>query len=213
MQQQTALSCRKNCGKSGYCREILGNYLEQSGGRWTHERALLLQISCELKTHFTTEHIQHKLARRGFRMAMTTIYRNLPALEKAGIIRRTTFSEEEANGAATYEHIWGRPHHDHLLCQRCGKKTEFTYDAIEVLQDEVARKHGYKLLHHHLELIGICPVCLASEKGSGEKPEARTSYRPYRGEKSSRSSQAESSFYASMSKTDRGRFAREKKLS
>jgi len=94
-------------------------------------------------------------------MAITTIYRNLPALEKAGIIRRTTISEEEANKAATYEHVWGRPHHDHLVCSQCGNKVEFNYEALEVLQNEVARKYGYKLISHHLELVGLCPACAA----------------------------------------------------
>lgn len=120
---------------------------------------MLLQVSCELASHFTPERIQQTLASRGSHMAMTTIYRNLPALEEAGIIRRTTFREEESNGASTYEHVWGRPHHDHLLCQGCGKKIEFQYDALEVLQDEVARKHGFRLVYHHLELVGLCPEC------------------------------------------------------
>jgi Fur family ferric uptake transcriptional regulator len=119
-----------------------------------------------LSKHFTPESIQETLASRGVRMAMTTIYRNLPVLERAGIIQRTTFSEEDKNEAATYEHVWGRPHHDHLLCQGCGKKVEFQYEALEVLQGEVARKHGFRLLHHHLELVGLCPDCDAKATDS-----------------------------------------------
>jgi Fur family ferric uptake transcriptional regulator len=144
----------------GCCTDRLVQFVSEKGGRLTKERALLLQVSCELGTHFTPESIQRTLTARGSRMAMTTIYRNLPALEKAGIIRRTTFREEENNGAATYEHVWGRPHHDHLLCQACGKRIEFQYDALEVLQDLVARKHGFRLVGHHLELIGLCSDCV-----------------------------------------------------
>jgi len=141
------------------CADRLMQFVRVKGGRLTRERALLLQVSCDLKTHFTPESIRRTLAARGSRMAMTTIYRNLPALERAGIIRRTTFREEENNGAATYEHVWGRPHHDHLLCQRCGKRIEFEYDALEALQDLVAKKHGFRLVAHHLELIGLCSNC------------------------------------------------------
>ncbi|MBI5508074.1 MAG: transcriptional repressor [Deltaproteobacteria bacterium] len=129
------------------------------GGRLTGDREALLQVSCMLGAHFTPEDMRRTLAAGGSQMAMTTIYRNLPALTGAGIIRRTTFCEEDDNGAATYEHVWGRPHHDHLLCQRCGKKVEFSYDALEVLQEEVARRHGFRLLSHHLELIGVCLDC------------------------------------------------------
>lgn len=169
MQQEVDQACSQSCRDNGYCREILVQYLEKEGGRLTNERVLLLKVSCELGSHFTTEVIQRKLAERGSRMAMTTIYRNLPALEKAGIIRRTTLSEEEMNGAATYEHVWGRPHHDHLLCQACGKKIEFTYDALEVLQQAVASKHGYTLVSHNLELVGLCPECTGSRDHESDK--------------------------------------------
>lgn len=135
--------------------------------RLTQERASVLQISCELGSHFTAEQIQQALAARGWDMATTTIYRNLPAIESAGIIRRTTFREENENGAATYEHIWGRVHHDHLLCRGCGKRVEFQYEALEVLQREVARQHGFTLLSHHLDLEGLCRECSTHIEAEG----------------------------------------------
>jgi len=122
-----------------------------------------MQVICDYGAHFTPEDIQAALAERGQSVAMTTIYRNLPALEAAGIIQRTTFQEVEARGAATYEHVWGRPHHDHLLCQSCGERIEFNYDAIEVLQESVARQHGFRLVSHHMELVGVCPTCQEQE--------------------------------------------------
>ena len=125
-----------------------------------------MRAMCNYKAHFTPEDIRKSLAKMGIPMAMTTIYRNLPALENAGIIQRTTFQEEQSKGAATYEHVWGRPHHDHLVCQICGKKVEFQYEAIEVLQQQVAKQHGFKLLFHHMELVGLCPACKeAAENG------------------------------------------------
>lgn len=172
MQQTTPQTCRrKTCREPDVCVERLTSFLSTEGGRFTRERALLLQVSCDAGAHFTPESLRKALLSRGEKMAMTTIYRNLPALERAGIIRRTTFGEEDRNGAATYEHVWGRPHHDHLLCQACGKKIEFEYEALEVLQEEVARKHGFRLTSHHLELVGICPDCEAK----GQDAEARGS--------------------------------------
>jgi Fur family ferric uptake transcriptional regulator len=168
MQQEFKPACHKDCQQAGCCTDRLSLFLGKEGGRLTKERSLLLHVSCELAAHFTPEGIQQTLAKQGSRMAMTTIYRNLPALEKAGIIRRTTFREEDNNGAATYEHVWGRPHHDHLLCQSCGKRVEFQYDALEVLQDEVARKHGFRLEYHHLELVGLCPDCDRQDRADGE---------------------------------------------
>lgn len=166
MQQQSRDFCRSTCSAVGCCTDRLVKCLGAVGGRLTKERTALLHVSCTLGAHFTPEQIQRTLAARGCHMAMTTIYRNLPAIERAGIIRRTTFREEDRNRAATYEHVWGRPHHDHLLCQGCGKKIEFTYDALEVLQDEVARKHGFRLAYHHLELVGVCPECASHSDAS-----------------------------------------------
>ncbi len=120
----------------------------------------MLNAVCDYGVHFTPERLQEFLAERGHAVSVTTIYRNFPAFERAGIIRRTTFQEEQNQGAATYEHVWGRGHHDHLLCESCGKRVEFHYDAIEILQQEVARKHGFTLVKHHLELVGLCPECL-----------------------------------------------------
>ena len=61
-----------------------------------------------------------------------------------------------------YESAVDRHHHDHLICQACGKIIEFENDRIEVLQDAVARKHGFTVLHHKLELYGRCRDCSVS---------------------------------------------------
>ena len=45
------------------------------------------------------------------------------------------------------------------LCSRCGKKVEFHYPAIEVLQEAVAAQYGFALESHRMELIGLCPAC------------------------------------------------------
>jgi Fur family transcriptional regulator, ferric uptake regulator len=126
----------------------------------TSERELLLKAVCNMKSHFHQDNLQNSLSNEGHDVAATTIYRNLPLLVEAGIIRRTCYSGVEGKpDAATYEHIWGHEHHDHLICTICGKKVEFSYHAIEVLQEAVAREHGFTLESHHLELIGTCQEC------------------------------------------------------
>lgn len=159
MQLESKLECMDHCENAACCKDKLQKYINIEGGRLTKERIALMQAMCNYKEHFTPEELGKSLAENGNPMAMTTIYRNLPAFESAGIIQRTTFQEEQHKGAATYEHVWGKPHHDHLLCQACGLKVEFQYEAIEVLQEQVAQKHGFKLLTHHMELIGLCSEC------------------------------------------------------
>ncbi len=118
-----------------------------------------MKAVCDYQGHFTPEALERHLADRGKAIALTTIYRNLPVLEQAGIIRRTSLFEEQESNGATYEHVWGRKHHDHLICAGCGRLVEFQYPALEVLQEAAAKEHGFSLFSHHLELIGYCSDC------------------------------------------------------
>jgi Fur family ferric uptake transcriptional regulator len=85
---------------------------------------------------------------------LTTIYRNLPLLIKAGIIRRTSILDEQDSGAHTYETIWQQEHYDHIVCLECGKRVEFSFPAIEVLQDAVAKEHGFELKSLSIQQTG-----------------------------------------------------------
>ena len=70
--------------------------------------------------------------------------------EDAGIIERHDFRE----GRARYE-TSRESHHDHLINLRSGEVIEFQSDEIERLQAEIARKLGYKLVDHRLELYAL----------------------------------------------------------
>ncbi len=70
--------------------------------------------------------------------------------EDAGIIERHDFRE----GRARYEQS-PESHHDHLINLRTGEVIEFRSEDIERLQTEVARKLGYRLVDHRLELYAV----------------------------------------------------------
>lgn len=120
-----------------------------------------------MEAHFRPEDVAENMRSSGHPVSVVTVYRSLPLLVEAGIVRRACLAEE-TGGGAVYEHVWGHPHHDHLVCLRCGKTVEFSYPAIEVLQDAVAREHGFDLVRHHLELVGVCADCRAKGAGPGE---------------------------------------------
>jgi Fur family transcriptional regulator, ferric uptake regulator len=151
------------CRNDGYCFDNFGNLLRSQGGRLTEERLVLLKTVCNMKDHFHADHLLKLLKDQGYALSLVTIYRNLALLIEAGIIRRAVVQEDTRSGGAWYEHIWGHEHHDHLVCSHCGRKIEFSYPAIEVLQEAVAREHGFTLERHHLELVGICPACREKE--------------------------------------------------
>lgn len=169
MQQETTPDCEA-CQRSGSCISRFQEVLRLHEGRLTDERRSMLQAVCDKKGHFLPEEIAESASQLGGRrISVTTVYRNLPLLIESGILRRATVGAGAERASARYESIWNRKHHDHLLCSRCGQQVEFTYPAIEVLQEAVARDYGFVLERHHLELVGVCPGCQAN-RPTAEEP-------------------------------------------
>ena len=53
-------------------------------------------------------------------------------------------------------------HHDHLICERCGRIIEFVQPRIEELQEELAQRYGFVATTHKMEIYGICKACRES---------------------------------------------------
>ena len=157
--------CHPSCRMEPCCASLLGEHLASVGGRLTRERVVLLQATCNSGGHFTPEELQRQMVDKGNSMALTTIYRNLPVLQEAGIIKRASIYDGDR--ATTYEHVWGREHHDHLVCSRCGRRVEFHYPALEILQEAVAKQHGFVLTGHHMEIVGHCADCAEEGEAQG----------------------------------------------
>ncbi|NVB37561.1 transcriptional repressor [Pseudenhygromyxa sp. WMMC2535] len=85
-----------------------------------------------------------------------TVYRVLPLLVDAGLLQVTLISQGQGT---LYERAFEREHHDHLICTACGKVIEFEFEAIEVLQRDVAERFGFRLTGHVHELLGTCTAC------------------------------------------------------
>jgi Fur family ferric uptake transcriptional regulator len=83
------------------------------------------------------------------RISIATVYRTVRLLEEAGILERHDFRD----GRSRYEQV-GERHHDHLINIETGEVIEFRNEEIEKLQTEVARRLGFKLVDHRLELYG-----------------------------------------------------------
>jgi len=167
MQQRYLKPECETCSPNGYCVDNLSSIVSSTGGRLTKERLSLLQIVCDIDGHFHPYHVLDLLKAQGHNLSLTTVYRNLALLVQAGIIRRASIREDTGTGGVWYEHIWDHEHHDHLICTQCGLRVEFSYPAIEVLQEAVAREHGFTLENHHLELMGTCPDCRKKRNAEG----------------------------------------------
>jgi len=67
------------------------------------------------------------------------------------------------HGTARYEaaHPDGE-HHHHLVCDRCGKVTQFEDPALEAAIDQVAARLDYQVGAHDVVLRGACPDCASA---------------------------------------------------
>jgi Fur family transcriptional regulator, ferric uptake regulator len=120
------------------------------GMRMTEQRRVIARVLAQSADHPDVEELYRRCAAVDDRISISTVYRTVKLFEDAGIIERHDFRE----GRARYEQI-PDTHHDHLINLRTGDVVEFQSDEIERLQAEIARRLGYKLVDHRLELYAV----------------------------------------------------------
>ncbi len=120
------------------------------GMRMTEQRRVIARVLGESADHPDVEELYRRCAKVDDNISISTVYRTVKLFEDAGIIERHDFRE----GRARYEQMSER-HHDHLVNIRTGEVIEFKSEEIEALQAEVARRLGYKLIEHRLELYAV----------------------------------------------------------
>jgi Fur family ferric uptake transcriptional regulator len=120
------------------------------GMRMTEQRRVIARVLAASADHPDVEELYKRCAEIDDRISISTVYRTVKLFEDAGIIERHDFRE----GRARYEQM-RESHHDHLIDLRSGKVIEFQSEEIERLQAEIARKLGYRLVDHRLELYAL----------------------------------------------------------
>jgi Fur family ferric uptake transcriptional regulator len=120
------------------------------GMRMTDQRRVIARVLAASDDHPDVEELYRRCIKVDDRISISTVYRTVKLFEDAGIIERHDFRE----GRARYEQS-REFHHDHLINLRSGEVIEFQSEEIERLQAEVARKLGYRLVDHRLELYAV----------------------------------------------------------
>src|SRR6266487_4767383 len=128
-----------------------------TGMRMTEQRRVIARVLAEAVDHPDVEELYRRCVAIDDRISISTVYRTVKLFEDSGIIERHDFRD----GRARYE-TSPDAHHDHLINLRSGEVIEFQSEEIERLQAEVARRLGYRLVDHRLELYAV-PL-------DGEKP-------------------------------------------
>lgn len=129
--------------------------LHSMGLKATYPRLKILDVFRNAESrHLSAEDVYRLLLNDKIEIGLATVYRVLTQFEQAGILVRSQFD----NGKAIFELDDG-DHHDHLVCNACGKVEEFIDNTIEKRQHEIAAQNGFALASHALVLYGICDDC------------------------------------------------------
>ncbi|RLS55766.1 MAG: transcriptional repressor [Planctomycetota bacterium] len=132
-------------------------YLATKGLRLTREQSIIVEEVFASHEHFDAEQLIVRLGRadQGRRVSRSSIYRSLAKLEEAGLIRKVARQEDRD----VFEHDYGYPQHDHLICRKCGTLIEFHQSSLPEILAKVADAHGFRMEGHRLEVSGLCKEC------------------------------------------------------
>ena len=123
---------------------------EARGLRMTGQRRVIAQALQDSTDHPYVEELYRRASVIDSGISLATVYRTVKLFDEVGILDRLEFGD----GRSRYEDA-DREHHDHLFDLQTGEVIEFVDPEIEVLQEKIARKLGYTLKGHKMELFGI----------------------------------------------------------
>jgi len=119
------------------------------GMKMTGQRRVIARVLSDATDHPDVEEVYRRAVGMDPRISIATVYRTVRLFEENEILERHEFRD----GRARYEEV-SDEHHDHLIDLETGRVIEFHNTEIERLQQEIARKLGFELLGHRLELYG-----------------------------------------------------------
>jgi len=133
--------------------------LQQSSYKLTPQREATVRVLIENeKDHLSAEDVYLKVKDKAPEIGLATVYRTLNLLEDSGMVTSISFGTQ----GKKFE-LATKPHHDHLICKNCGKIVEFEDPSVEKKQEEIAKKNGFTLTGHLMQLYGTCKNCSKKE--------------------------------------------------
>lgn len=128
--------------------------LNEQGYRLTDARRAVVEIMAQSTHALTPIEIFDEARSTHPALGLVTVYRTLEALEEQGLIQRV----HQPQGCQAF--ITAPAGHQHLLlCRQCGEAAIFEGDDLEMLIKSIARKTGFQITDHWLQLFGLCPNC------------------------------------------------------
>ena len=134
-------------------RTKLKQYLLGAGLRFSNGRRSVFDEVMHAHGHFTAEKLAKDCLKRN--VSRATVYRVLPELLEAGIIRETAFGDKHHH----FEHVYDEQPHHHAQCIRCHRFIEFPDKQEHEIYKPVLEKQGFEILGHEMHFYGICSHC------------------------------------------------------
>lgn len=135
--------------------EAFRAYLREHNLPITAQRLAIADVLTKSTRHLSAEEISRELSVRNLRAGTATVYRTLELLVTSGLVVARDFGE----GFRRYEAARDAPHHEHLICTRCGQVREFRDERLERMTTLLAEAHGYVRQSHRLVIHGTCDDC------------------------------------------------------
>ena len=136
--------------------------MRAAGHRWTVQRRLIARVALTNHSHFSADELLEMCRAEDDAVSRATVYRTLSMMEAAGFVEGL----DTGDGGRKFEHVLGHEHHDHMVCNSCGKIIEFVDAQLEERQKAAARRCGFEIKTHSLKLFGICKECQEKSRGS-----------------------------------------------
>ncbi len=133
--------------------------LDQAGVRLTGPRRQLTELIGKRQGHFTAAELLDDAERRRLGIGRATVFRLLELLAEQGLVERLDLPD------GRHAYIPCEPtHHHHLVCLECGTSTDVGDCGIDAVTAEAARRSGFQIQQHRLELFGKCPACQSKKR-------------------------------------------------
>ena len=134
--------------------EYFKDFCLKKGLKNSLQRDKVVESFLSTERHISTQELYDILRKRGERIGYSTVYRTLKLLTEAGLAQVIVAGDE-----TRFEHKFEHKHHDHFICERCGRAIEFTSPVMERIQERYAKKHNFSIRDHSLIIYGLCSKC------------------------------------------------------
>jgi Fur family ferric uptake transcriptional regulator len=134
---------------------IFKEFLKKKNMNHSQPRETILDVFLQIDGHIEIKDLCLRVSERDELISTATVYRTMNLLVECGLARENVLAGDKRY----FEKVYGREHHDHLVCTNCESIKEFNFASIEERQRLVAEKHSFEVTSHRMTLYGLCQDC------------------------------------------------------